>query len=78
MPALAGIALAPVFYLLARRGARPASGRPCWPAVLLLCDGVYLVQSRIAMTNIFAVLFQLSSALLILRAVRRETAAAGH
>jgi hypothetical protein len=30
MPALAGIALAPVFYLLARQ-ALPASGRPCWP-----------------------------------------------
>ena len=43
--------------------------RPAWLAtVLLLCDGVYLVQSRIAMTNIFAVLFQVSAALFILRA----------
>ena len=45
-------------------------------SVLLLCDGVYLVQSRIAMTNIFAVLFQVAAALFIVRAVRRETPAA--
>jgi dolichyl-phosphate-mannose-protein mannosyltransferase len=70
LPALAGIALAPVFYLLAREvtGSRRATVLAC---VLLLADGVYLVQSRIAMTNIFAVLFQLSSALLVLKAVRR-------
>ena len=71
LPALAGIALAPVYFLLAREvtgRARPT----LLAAVLLLCDGVYLVQSRIAMTNIFAVLFQVSSALLVLRAVRRE------
>jgi len=30
---------------------------------------VYLVQSRIAMTNIFAVLFQVTAALFILRSV---------
>lgn len=76
VPALAGISLAPVFYLLAcqvaarRRAALLASA-------LLLCDGVYLVQSRIAMTNIFAVLFQLSSAALVLRAVRRQRLPAG-
>lgn len=70
-PVLAGIALAPVFFLLARqvlateRAALLASG-------LLLADGVYLVQSRIAMTNIFAVLFQLGAALFILRSVRPE------
>src|SRR6185436_7200978 len=34
----------------------------------LLCDGVYLVQSRIAMTNIFAVLFQVAAALFVVRA----------
>src|SRR6185436_12749841 len=34
----------------------------------LLCDGVYLVQSRIAMTNIFAVLFQVSATYFLLRA----------
>jgi dolichyl-phosphate-mannose--protein O-mannosyl transferase len=38
---------------------------------LLLVDGVYLVQSRVAMTNIFAVLFQVTSALLLLRAATR-------
>jgi dolichyl-phosphate-mannose-protein mannosyltransferase len=71
MAALFGIALAPVFFLLARqvlvreRAALLAS-------VLLLGDGVYLVQSRIAMTNIFAVFFQVLAALLIVRAGRAE------
>lgn len=66
-PALAGIALAPVFFLLARCAL--ASERAALLAsALLLVDGVYLVQSRIAMTNIFAVLFQLGAALFILRA----------
>jgi dolichyl-phosphate-mannose--protein O-mannosyl transferase len=66
LPALAGIAIAPVFYYLARtvlateRAALLAAG-------LLLADGVYLVQSRTAMTNIFAVLFQLSAALFVVR-----------
>jgi dolichyl-phosphate-mannose-protein mannosyltransferase len=76
LPALAGIALAPVFFLLAREATgreRPA----VLASVLLLCDGVYLVQSRIAMTNIFAVLFQVSSALLVLKAVRRPRLPAG-
>jgi len=70
MPALAGIALAPVFYLLARR-VLVAERAAVLATALLLCDGVYLVQSRIAMTNIFAVLFQVSAALFILRAVLR-------
>jgi dolichyl-phosphate-mannose--protein O-mannosyl transferase len=70
LPALAGIALAPVFYLLAR-AAVSRERAALIASVLLLCDGVYLVQSRIAMTNIFAVLFQISSAALILHAVRR-------
>src|SRR6185503_8146050 len=70
MPALAGIALAPVFYLLARR-VLVAERAAVLATALLLCDGVYLVQSRIAMTNIFAVLFQLSAALFILRAALR-------
>ena len=62
-PALAGILLAPLFFLLARRVL--ATERAALLAtLLLLMDGVYLVQSRIAMTNIFAVLFQLPSALL--------------
>jgi dolichyl-phosphate-mannose--protein O-mannosyl transferase len=68
LPVMAGIALAPVFYLLARtvlRTERAAVLASC----LLLADGVYLVQSRTAMTNIFAVLFQLAAALFIVRAV---------
>jgi dolichyl-phosphate-mannose--protein O-mannosyl transferase len=66
-PALAGIALAPVFFLFARRVL--ATERAALLATaLLLCDGVYLVQSRVAMTNIFAVLFQLAAALVVVRA----------
>jgi dolichyl-phosphate-mannose-protein mannosyltransferase len=68
VPALAGTLLAPVFFLLARRVL--ATERAALLAtLLLLCDGVYLVQSRIAMTNAFAVLFQLLATLLLLRAV---------
>jgi dolichyl-phosphate-mannose--protein O-mannosyl transferase len=70
-PAMAGILLAPVFFLLARRVL--ASERAAlFAATLLLLDGVYLVQSRIAMTNVFAVLFQLLAALLLLRAATAE------
>lgn len=71
MPALCGVALAFVFYLLARR-ALDSERAAVLATVLLLCDGVYLVQSRIAMTNIFAVTFQLAAALFVLRAVLRE------
>jgi dolichyl-phosphate-mannose--protein O-mannosyl transferase len=81
-PALAGTLLAPVFFLLARRVL--ATERAALLAtLLLLLDGVYLVQSRVAMTNVFAVLFQLLSALLVLRAATeprlgaRAMAAAG-
>ncbi len=66
-PAIAGTALAGVFQLLARR-ALGSERAALIATVLLLCDGVYLVQSRVAMTNVFAVLFQLLSALLVLRA----------
>jgi dolichyl-phosphate-mannose-protein mannosyltransferase len=70
-PALAGTLLAPVFFLLARRVL--ATERAALLAtLLLLLDGVYLVQSRLAMTNVFAVLFQLLSALLLLRAAGEE------
>ncbi len=70
-PALAGILLAPVFFLLARRVL--ATERAALLATLvLLLDGVYLVQSRIAMTNVFAVLFQLLSALFVVRAATGE------
>jgi dolichyl-phosphate-mannose--protein O-mannosyl transferase len=65
-PALAGVLLAPVFFLLARR-ILATERAALLAAVLLLCDGVYLVQSRIAMTNIFAVLFQAAAVLAVLR-----------
>ena len=71
LPAIAGIAIAPVFYYFARRAL--ASERAAIVATTcLLCDGVYLVQSRIAMTNIFAVLFQVTAALFILRSVLED------
>jgi dolichyl-phosphate-mannose-protein mannosyltransferase len=70
-PALAGILLAPVFFFLARR-VLATERAAILATTLLLCDGVYLVQSRTAMTNIFAVLFQLASALFIVRAVLPE------
>ena len=59
MPALAGIALAPIFYLLART-VLATERAAVLASVILLADGVYLVQSRTAMTNIFAVCFQLA------------------
>jgi len=70
-PALAGTLLAPVFFLFARRVLR-SERAALLAAVLLLADGVYLVQSRIAMTNIFAVLFQVGAALAVVRAARRD------
>jgi dolichyl-phosphate-mannose--protein O-mannosyl transferase len=70
-PALAGTLLAPVFFLLARR-ALATERAALLATLLLLLDGVYLVQSRVAMTNVFAVLFQLLSALLLLRAATAE------
>jgi dolichyl-phosphate-mannose--protein O-mannosyl transferase len=70
-PALAGTLLAPTFFLFARR--LLATERAALLAsILLLADGVYLVQSRIAMTNIFAVLFQVAAALVILDSVLCE------
>ena len=62
-----------VFFLLARR-VLATERAALFATLLLLLDGVYLVQSRIAMTNVFAVLFQLLSALLLLRAVRERAA----
>jgi dolichyl-phosphate-mannose-protein mannosyltransferase len=76
LPALAGIALAPVFFLLSRR-VLATERAALLASVLLLCDGVYLVQSRTAMTNIFAVLFQVGAALLILLAALPERLQAG-
>ena len=50
MPALAGIALAPVFFFLARR-VLATERAALLASVLLLADGVYLVQSRTAMVS---------------------------
>lgn len=75
-PAFAGIALAPVFFMLART-ALATERAAVLATVVLLSDGVYLVQSRIAMTNIFAVLFQLAAALFVLRAALPERLPAG-
>ncbi len=71
-PAIAGSLLAPVFFLLARR-VLPSERAALIAGSLLLLDGVYLVQSRTAMTNIFAVLFQVTSAYALVRAVLAET-----
>ncbi len=65
-PAVAGTLLAPIFFFLARR-ALVTERAAILATALLLCDGVYLVQSRTAMTNIFAVLFQVASALALVR-----------
>jgi dolichyl-phosphate-mannose--protein O-mannosyl transferase len=71
IPTLAGVALAPVFFLLARR-VLPTERAALLASLLLLSDGVYLVQSRIAMTNIFAVLFQTTAALFLVRSALQE------
>ena len=70
-PALAGTLLAPVFFLLARR-VTPTERAALLATALLLMDGVYLVQSRIAMTNVFAVFFQLLAALFVVAATETE------
>jgi len=70
-PAFAGIALAPVFYTFARR-ALATERAAVLATVCLLTDGVYLVQSRVAMTNIFAVLFQVTAAMFVLRSVLQD------
>jgi dolichyl-phosphate-mannose--protein O-mannosyl transferase len=64
------IAIAPVFF--PSPGALHTERAAILASVLLLADGVYLVQSRIAMTNIFAVLFQLAAALVLLRVALAE------
>lgn len=59
-PLIAGSLLLPVFYLLARN----TIGDRRWSLIatlLLSMDGVYFVQSRMAMTNIFAILFQVGT-----------------
>lgn len=71
VPALAGIALCGVFFLLART-VLTTERAAVLATILLLADGVYLVQSRAAMTNIFAVLFQVGAALFLVRAGRAD------
>jgi dolichyl-phosphate-mannose-protein mannosyltransferase len=71
VPALFGTALAPLFYLLARR-VTSSERAARLAAIILLLDGVYLVQSRIAMTNIFAVFFQVVTMWLLVGAVLEE------
>ena len=71
VPALAGIALAPTFYALARI-TLPTRRAAILATLVLSADGVYLVQSRVAMTNIFAVFFQVAAALFIVRATLKE------
>jgi dolichyl-phosphate-mannose--protein O-mannosyl transferase len=68
LPVLAGVALAPIFFLFARR-VLLTERAAVLATLLLLSDGVYLVQSRTAMTNIFAVLFQVAAALFVVRSV---------
>jgi len=76
LPALAGVGLTPVFYLFARR-VLATERAAVLATALLLCDGVYLVQSRTAMTNIFAVLFQVGAALFVMRSVLQDRLPAG-
>ena len=71
VPALAGTLLGPLFLMLAWR-VTPTGRAALLATALLLLDGVFLVQSRVAMTNVFAVLFQILSALLVLRAATED------
>lgn len=60
VPWLFGTLVVPVFWFLARGILRDS--RFATLATLLLClDGVYFVQSRTAMTNVFALFFQISA-----------------
>jgi Gpi18-like mannosyltransferase len=59
-PLIAGSLMLPVFYVLARNILNDRR----WALVataLLAMDGVYFVQSRTAMTNIFATMFQVAT-----------------
>lgn len=65
--ALAGILLAPALYLLALRAL--GSERAAWlSASLFLLDGQYLLQSRLATTNVPALLFEVTAAWLLVGA----------
>ncbi|HEX9202428.1 MAG TPA: phospholipid carrier-dependent glycosyltransferase, partial [Vicinamibacteria bacterium] len=70
-PALAGILLAPVFFLMARRALANERAALLAASVLLL-DDLYLALSRLAMTNTFAVLFSVAAGYFLLGAVSEE------
>jgi len=60
LPVIAGSFLLLSVYLLARF-TLPHRWQALCATLLLACDGVYFVQSRTAMTNIFATLFQVTA-----------------
>jgi dolichyl-phosphate-mannose-protein mannosyltransferase len=60
LPVIAGTLLLMVVYLLGRF-TLPHRWQAVVATLMLACDGVYFVQSRTAMTNIFATLFQVSA-----------------
>ena len=74
--ALAGMLLVPAAFLLGRMVLRHERAA-LLAATLLLLDGQPLVQSRLATTNVFAVLFQVAAAYLMLRAALAERLRAG-
>jgi dolichyl-phosphate-mannose--protein O-mannosyl transferase len=74
--AVAGVLLAPLYYSMARRALR--SDRAALIATgLLLCDGLYLLFSRLATTNMLAVLFQVGAAGCLLASLRDEELSRG-
>jgi len=60
MPIIAGTLLLVSMYSLARF-ILPYRWQAVVATIMLACDGVYFVQSRMAMTNIFATFFQVSA-----------------
>jgi dolichyl-phosphate-mannose-protein mannosyltransferase len=60
MPVIAGSLLLASIYILARF-TLPQRWQAVCATLLLACDGVYFVQSRTAMTNIFATFFQVTA-----------------
>lgn len=60
LPVIAGTLLLASVYALARF-TLPHRWQAVIATVLLACDGVYFVQSRMAMTNIFATFFQVTA-----------------
>lgn len=60
VPVIAGTLLLMVIYILGRQ-TLPYRWQATLATLFLACDGVYFVQSRMAMTNIFATLFQVAA-----------------